>query len=774
MAGKEIQFKSGDGSSNVGGDLKLTAGAGNGENKKGGDLVLSTGISTGNQSAAITLLTSVSGDTGEDDRDPAERMRIHTNGYVGIGTNAPGTLLQLEGADAYLTLKNTTDEHGDGEAETKIIFEDHGNNSLALIQASHDGTDSDAKGDLILSTNNNSGLQEGMRIDSSQNTILAGNLTSNDLIFVDDANSSHNLTLTANQTGGTNTLTLKVTSNSTLTVDANLDVESASTINQDVTTDATPTFASTTLNKADSGGDVTVNFQQGGTTAYTIGIDDTDNKFKIHSGTALANTSDLTIDSSGNIGLGTASPVSKLHLSSGVGANGDCEITIQTDTDNDGSNESSNPRLVLNQDGGNVKSYFSHGANILGIYNCAQANGGIVFGISTQGSSTINSNTSDQNISATTEVMRISNDLKVGIGTNDPGTLLQVEGSDAYITLKNTSDEHGNGEAETKIIFEDHGNNILAQIQASHDGTDDDCKGDLILSTNNGSNATSLITALTINSLQYVGIGTSDPLVKLEIRSDATQLRLTDNSDSSRYADIFQNNGHFTIKTYNSASDIVLDTKGNDIQFNGNGTFFGGIAKNSNNLLLYSYITNQSITFKTSVSGSSTQILELNKSNNLATFDSNIKLNGSLSYNLITNGSTSSPYSSSTISINFNTTNAGDFYYILNESLDGSSVASYILEYSEITSSDAVGKHGLIILSRPSGGSSSYTPQVDLDDSMTSPSRHWVTETGNNVTSYFYHDSNKMHTYIHEYYIFSTTQVFIKTRYYEAYTYTGT
>jgi len=662
MAGKEIEFKSGDGSSNVGGDLKLTAGLGNGTNKKGGDLIFSTGTSTGNQSAAITLLTSVSGDSGSDDQSPAERMRIHTNGYVGIGSSAPGTLLQLEGTDAYLTLKNTSAENGDGEAETKIIFEDHSNTSLATIQASHDGSSDDTKGDLILSTHNGSGLQEALRIESTQNTLLAGNLTTNDIIFVDDANSSHNLTITANQTGGTNTLTLKVTSNSTVTLAANLGVEATSIINQDVTTDSTPTFASTTLNKADSGGDVTVNFQQGGSTTYTIGIDDTDNKFKIHSHSALQDTSDLTIDSSGNIGIGTASPGSKLHLSSGAGANGDCEITIQTDTDNDGSNESSNPRLVLNQDGGNVKSYFSNGANFLGIYNCAQSNSGIVLGISTEDSSTINSNTSDQNISATAEVMRISNDLKVGIGTTAPST-------------------------------------------------------------------------------------------KLEIKSDITQLRLTDNSDSSKYADINQNDDHFTIKTYGSGSDIVLDAKGNDVQFKGNGTSFGGIAKASNDLILYSNVDDKSIVFKNSVSGSLTQILELNKTNNLATFDSNVKLNGSLINSLsVTNlGS-----SENTITVNFALSNAGDFEYVLNDS----NTTTITLEYAEITDSSLVGKRGYILISRAGGGVSN-TLQLGLSTSM-STSRLWRTgvEGTFNTIQFAYHN-NKRRTYIYEYYIYSTTRVYL-------------
>ncbi|MGR3174719.1 MAG: beta strand repeat-containing protein, partial [Candidatus Scalindua sp.] len=88
-------------------------------------------------------------------------------GNVGIGGTSPGTLLQLKGASAYMTLQNSTAENTDGGAETRIIFEDHANAALAQIQGSHDGTADDTKGDLIFSTHTGSALTEAMRIDSA-------------------------------------------------------------------------------------------------------------------------------------------------------------------------------------------------------------------------------------------------------------------------------------------------------------------------------------------------------------------------------------------------------------------------------------------------------------------------------------------------------------------------------------------------------------------------------------------------------------------------------
>ena len=121
-----------------------------------------------------------------------------TNNRVGIGTDSPGTMLQIEGANAYLTLKNTTAENSDGGAETKIIFEDHANASLAVIQASHDGTVDDTKGDLIFSTNNGSGLVEAFRVASDKHVTFAGETTfagpinfdsfSDDIIFASTNN----------------------------------------------------------------------------------------------------------------------------------------------------------------------------------------------------------------------------------------------------------------------------------------------------------------------------------------------------------------------------------------------------------------------------------------------------------------------------------------------------------------------------------------------------------------------------------------------------------
>tara|TARA_R110000824_G_scaffold2936_3_gene13359 strand:- start:2478 stop:6059 length:3582 start_codon:yes stop_codon:yes gene_type:complete len=118
-----------------------------------------------------------------------------SNNRLGLGTAAPGTQVQIEGATPYITLKNDTAENTDGGCESRIIFEDHANVTLAQIQGSHDGSSDDTKGDLIFSTHDGSSLDEALRIDSAQLATFTAaatvttNLTVGGDIILDDGGS---------------------------------------------------------------------------------------------------------------------------------------------------------------------------------------------------------------------------------------------------------------------------------------------------------------------------------------------------------------------------------------------------------------------------------------------------------------------------------------------------------------------------------------------------------------------------------------------------------
>tara|TARA_R100000458_G_C8268033_1_gene242888 strand:- start:235 stop:1875 length:1641 start_codon:yes stop_codon:yes gene_type:complete len=164
---------------------------------------------------------------------------------------------------------------------------------------------------------------------------------------------------------------------------------------------------------------------------------------------------------------------------------------------------------------------------------------------------------------------------RVGIGDNTPETLLKLKGAEAYITLQNSTDENTEGGAETKIIFEDHSDTTLAVIQVSHDGTGNDTKGDIILSTHNG---TSLTEALRIDSQQRVGIGDSDPGTMLQIQGSEPYLTLqnstVENTDGGCESKVlFENHNNVSLAAIQGSHDgSSNDSKGDLMLFTHNGS----------------------------------------------------------------------------------------------------------------------------------------------------------------------------------------------------------
>ena len=99
---------------------------------------------------------------------------------------------------------------------------------------------------------------------------------------------------------------------------------------------------------------------------------------------------------------------------------------------------------------------------------------------------------------------------RIGIAESAPGTLIEIGSTAPYVTLKNSTEEDTDGGRESRLIFEGEqsGGEIstLAQVEVSHDGTADDEKGKLVISTNDGSDGASPTAALTISSDQTVAI----------------------------------------------------------------------------------------------------------------------------------------------------------------------------------------------------------------------------------------------------------------------------
>ena len=105
----------------------VTAGSGTAD-RTGGDLTLSSGAGSGTGTSSMIFKTATAGSSGTSATTPAERMRIHTNGNVGIGTNAHESNLHIAATASgapILTLDNTAALSSAG-GEPQLIFKRSG------------------------------------------------------------------------------------------------------------------------------------------------------------------------------------------------------------------------------------------------------------------------------------------------------------------------------------------------------------------------------------------------------------------------------------------------------------------------------------------------------------------------------------------------------------------------------------------------------------------------------------------------------------------------
>jgi len=121
------------------------------------------------------------------------------------------------------------------------------------------------------------------------------------------------------------------------------------------------------------------------------------------------------------------------------------------------------------------------------------------------------------------------------------------------LLLTNTSTEDTDGGRESLFTFKGKQSggelSTLAQIQASHDGTADDEKGDLIFRTNDGSDGTSPTEALRIDSEQNCGLGTDSPDVRLHVTDSQEQLTLSEGGSKGATFDYRSSTGNLNIAT---------------------------------------------------------------------------------------------------------------------------------------------------------------------------------------------------------------------------------
>ena len=133
-------------------------------------------------------------------------------------------------------------------------------------------------------------------------------------------------------------------------------------------------------------------------------------------------TERLRITSSGNVGIGTQSPASKLHLYS---ASGDTKLIIEADPTN--TNEDDNPYIVFRQDGGLEEAAIWKGSLVPGENNNKLYISNSTSGISApSGGIGFLTASNNSNYANGIERMTITEAGRVGIGSATPTALLDV------------------------------------------------------------------------------------------------------------------------------------------------------------------------------------------------------------------------------------------------------------------------------------------------------------------------------------------------------------
>ena len=314
-----------------------------------------------------------------------------TNDRLGVGTAAPGTQIQVESTAPYITLKNSTAENTAAGCESRIIFEDHGNNSLGLVEVSHVGTSDDEKGQMIFKTNNDTALQTALTISEAQLATFAGGVTVTGTLTVDSVG------VTAIQKSDESF----VDNNTSLMTSAAIDdrINTAVTA-EDLDVAADSGTAAVDLNSQS----LTVTGGTGVTTsatgqAVTVNVD--------VASPITSVTGDFTV-TGGDVTVGTAGNTTATTIGTIVntGTNVGKSLTVSAGSSTTGGNNINGGDLVLKAGGGD-----------------GTGTSAMTFSTKVNGTDTV------------VERMRIHTNGAIGIGVNDPDTTLEILNSGTQLKL---------------------------------------------------------------------------------------------------------------------------------------------------------------------------------------------------------------------------------------------------------------------------------------------------------------------------------------------------
>ena len=528
-----------------------------------------------------------------------ERLRLDSSGRLGLGTTSPNHLLDVESTGASMRVYNTT-SNGDTEfyittagttGASKILFGDTADADIGKIIYRHNGNS------MAFETNDS----EAMRIDSSGNTTFAGNVTlsnaSSPKISITDTSQTTTLQLYAQDSnthvGNATAHDLVFDTNNTERMRIRNSTGSVGIGTNPSTLLHLSNATDPTVRVEDSSSGMIVGLQANDSAGFVGTTSNSD--FSIRTN----NSTRVHIENSGLVGIGTTSPAKNLVINSSSGAQLQLQLNsndrFRMEADSFGGSfyspsgygarfftsgseriritsagnigiATTSPTTLLDLGAGNTQGDgIGFGSNITEI---RRGNSGTNLQMSHWGniSMIIDSDNNDSSrffnvmhgnndSSSATEVFRVQEDGKTGIGTTSPSVQLDIEDTSNVLIDLNTTTANNN----TTIRFQESGSN---KATIGYDGTNDG----LILTTGGFTAGNGIF----IDDSQNVGIGTSSPtsgklhVVDGNIRISGSAeyaLKLRHDSASADSNLLQTSNGSFIYK-FGSSERLRLDSSG--------------------------------------------------------------------------------------------------------------------------------------------------------------------------------------------------------------------